>query len=170
MTQAIETLLSVLVEANRNQTAELENLDALLEQQRQALIERDAPTILASLAEQSARIEAVQNTEQQRQRAQENLAAALGVRGEALTLAKISEQAGAAARSLLEPSTAELRTAMERVGRSNADNRRLIEHSLDFVGSMLSALSGSTTATPTYEATGSMRPRAQVETLIDHTA
>lgn len=169
MDQSTEALVHALAGLVKDQVAELRELEVVLREQQSAVAGRDVEAILGTLAGQSAHLEALRRCDAERTRVACRLALALGFSTGTPTLRQLAAAAGGALGAELEALSQHARETLTLVERVNTDNHRLIRESLDFVESMLAALSGRAPAKSTYQQSGAIR-RSQLDTLVDHSA
>lgn len=165
-TEALVRELATLV---KGQVAQLRELEAVLSAQQAAVAARDVDAIVATLGDQTERLEILRQSDAERTRVLALLGSALGVQAGALTLRQLATALGGPLGEELETLSSDGREALAIVGRVNSDNRRLIQESLDFVESMLAALAGRAPAKPTYQESGGLA-RSQVDTIVDQSA
>lgn len=165
----MESLLNDLRTLLAEQVENLKTLETVLCDQRDHLAKRNIQGILASIEEQEKCLARVQEIESNRGGLMKRLSGILGLEQGNVSLKDISEKidpdVGAEIRSMGEA----IRGTLKNIGQVNRNNRKLIEHSLDFVQEMLGAIGGQGTQKRTYGETGSLVPREQARKLVDKT-
>lgn len=166
---ATTALVHELATVVKQQVEELRELEAVLRTQQSAVAGRDVEAILSTLADQTGRLESLRRSDAERARVLALLGAALGLQPGPQTLRQLAATVGGSLGEELLSLSSDGREALAIVSRVNADNRRLIEDSLDFVESMLATLAGRAPAKPTYQESGVIQ-RSQLDTIVDHSA
>ena len=164
-----ETLVRELGALVSRQVAQLRELETVLRAQQAAVAARDVDSILATLADQTQRLDVLRRSDEERTQVLALLGTALGLPTGKLTLRQLGAALGGPLGEELETLSTDGKEALAIVGRVNADNRRMIQDSLDFVESMLAAHAGRAPAKPTYQESGVLA-RAQIDTIVDHSA
>ena len=165
----MESLLNDLRTLLAEQVENLKTLETVLCDQRDYLARRNIQGILTSIEEQEKCLISVQKIEGDRADLMNRLSGILGLEQGNVSLKDISEKidpdVGAEIRSMGEA----IRGTLKNIGRVNRSNRKLIEHSLDFVQEMLGTIGGTGVQKRTYGETGCLVPREQARKLVDKT-
>jgi flagellar biosynthesis/type III secretory pathway chaperone len=163
MSAPVDALVAVLAA----QTAQLQALLGLLEQERTALIRMDAPMVHQVAERKGLLIASVQQLETERDACLRRLAAEHGLPEAPLTLSALARRLGAPAR-LIEAGQ-DLRAALGRVAAMNDGNRVLADHALRHVRGLLDRVRGVLTEAPTYGRAG--QPAGEwTRPVLEHTA
>lgn len=165
----MEALLNDLRTLLARQVESLKTLEEVLAEQRECLVKRDVPGIVRSIATQEEYLKRIQRMEESRLRLVRELARVLGIEPAGATIREISENLDPDVGKELRATAEAARETLEKVGRVNRENRRLIERSLEFVHEMLGALQGRRPSGRTYTPAGGLKPRDQIRTLVDRT-
>lgn len=165
----MESLLNDLRTLLARQVENLKTLEEVLGRQRTCLVQRDVPGIVASIQEQEEHLRRIQRIEESRHRLMRDLAGMLGLSPGRVTLRELSESLDPDVGGELRATAEAARATLDKIGRVNRENRRLIERSLEFIHQTLGALQGRVPPARTYESTGALRPREQSRTLVDRT-
>jgi flagellar biosynthesis/type III secretory pathway chaperone len=166
----VESLLRDLGTLLRQQVENLRALEALIRNQQAALVKRDIPAMVDSISGQEGCLKRIQVMEADRARLMRQISDILGLGPGGITLKELTDNLDPQIGAELRDTGKAIRETLENIGKVNGDNRRLIEHSLDFVQEMLEALTGTPATKRTYEASGSLRSRSQEHKLVDHLA
>ncbi|MFH1278948.1 MAG: flagellar protein FlgN [Candidatus Eisenbacteria bacterium] len=165
----MEALLNDLRTLLARQVESLKTLEEVLGEQRDCLVKRDVPGIVRSISTQEEYLKRIQRMEESRLRLVRGLAGHLGIAPADATIRKISDSLDPDVGRELRATAEAARETLEKVGRVNRENRRLIERSLEFVHDMLGALRGRRPSGRTYTPSGDLKPRDQIRTLVDKT-
>lgn len=165
----MESLLSDLRVLLGEQMENLRSLESAIRQQQVSLTSRDVSGIIESISEQEECLERIQRIERERDRLVTHISSVLGLGSRGVTLRELTEKLDPDVGAQLRSTGEAVRETLMNIGRVNRDNRRLIEHSLEFVQETLSTLSGKGPEKRTYESSGSLRPRSQRQMLLDRT-
>lgn len=165
----METLLNDLRTLLARQVESLKTLEEVLGEQRECLVKRDVPGITRSISKQEEYLKRIQRMEETRVRLVRELARVLGIEPGNATLREISNNLDPDVGEELRATAEAARETLEKVGRVNRENRRLIERSLEFVHETLGAIQGKRPAGRTYTPAGQLNPRDQIRTLVDRT-
>ena len=163
----MKTLLHDLGTLLARQVDQLRTLESLMRSQQQALARKDVEAILESISGQEACLAGIQALEDERVRLMRRISSVLGMGEGAITLRELTDRLEPEVGSELRETGRAIRDTLQNIGRVNQDNRRLIQHSLDFVQEMLAAWTGSVPTKRVYEPSGALSPRPQGRTLID---
>lgn len=163
----MESLLRDLRTLLGQQVENLRTLEEVIQRQRACLVKRDMDGVIDSISEQDRCLERVCKMEEVRARLMAEISDVLGLGPGGITLRELTENLDPGVAQELRSTGEAIRETLEKIGLVNRDNRRLIEHSLEFVQEMLATLSGGGSAVRTYEASGSLRRRPQEHVLVD---
>lgn len=163
----VDDLMAVLAA----EAGECRRLLPLLEDQERALLRADARTALDLFKQQEPVALRLAQLEKGRRMLVGRLAAALGVDGEGLTLAKLLARVPDPPAGLTSL-RAELRDLLDRLGALTRRNGFLVERSLWYVQRLLNHLVSSLAlgAPPTYAATGRAAHAVPALTFVDRRA
>ncbi|MCK4546807.1 MAG: flagellar protein FlgN [Candidatus Eisenbacteria sp.] len=163
----MESLLRDLGVLLAQQVENLKALETLMQNQQKALVRRDVPGILESISGQEACLARIREMEADRAGLMEKISGVLGLGLGGITLKELTENLEPEVGTELRATGRAIRETLENIGRVNSENRRLIEHSLEFVQEMLGALTGAAPTGRTYEASGNLKARSQDHSLVD---
>jgi flagellar biosynthesis/type III secretory pathway chaperone len=166
----LQLMVDALAASLRTEVEQLRTLERTLRAQQQHIASRNVRGLLDCLDGQEQELAALQHTEAERQRMTAEIAARLGLPAASVSLREIAAALGGAAGADLDAHGRTGREAVAIIRRLNGDNRRLLSHALSFVQDLLAAAAGRAPAPATYEASGSMTPRPQLDVLVDHSA
>ena len=165
----MESLLNDLRSLLDRQVENLKILEEVLGRQRDCLVKRDVQGIVDSISEQEQYLERIQRIETDPARLVTEIAGVLGIENSAITFNELSENLDPDVGAELRGTGDAIRETLDKIGRVNRENKKLIERSLDFVHDMLGTISGKGGVARTYEASGNMKARVQERTLVDRT-
>lgn len=154
----------------RAEVEQLRLLEQTLRDQQEHIATRNVRGLLDCLDGQESQLAALQYTEAERQRLTSDIAAGLGLPAARVSLRDIAVALGGPAGADLDAHGRAGREAVAIIRRLNGDNRRLLAHALSFVQDLLAAAAGRSPAPATYEASGTLAPRPQLDVLVDHSA
>jgi flagellar biosynthesis/type III secretory pathway chaperone len=162
----VESLAARLID----QVEQLRVLERTLRDQQEFITARDVQGLLGCLTVQEQQLNALQQTEAARDEITSRIAAALGLDPRHVSFAELRVALGDPVGADLEAHMQAGREAVAIIRRINGDNRRLLTHALNFVQDLLAAMSGRPAPSTTYESSGQIIPRTQLDVIVDHSA
>ena len=166
----LESMVDSLAGLLTTQVEQLRVLERTLRDQQEFIASRNVRGLLDCLDGQDRQLAALQRTEAERRRLMASMADRLGLAPAHVSLGDLSRALGGPAGADLDAHARAGREAVAIIRRINGDNRRLLAHALAFVQDLLSAAAGRAPAPTTYEASGNITPRPQLDVLVDHSA
>jgi flagellar biosynthesis/type III secretory pathway chaperone len=166
----LESMVDGLAILLTTQVEQLRVLERTLRDQQQHIASRDVRCLLDCLDSQDRQLAALQQTEVENRRLMAGIASRLGLEPARVSLGDLSRALGGPAGADLEAHARAGREAVAIIRRINGDNRRLLTHALAFVQDLLAAAAGRIPAPTTYEASGNITARPQLDVLVDHRA
>jgi flagellar biosynthesis/type III secretory pathway chaperone len=149
---------------------QLRVLERTLRDQQEFIADRNVRGLMDCLDGQDRQLAALQQTEAQRRGLMTGIASRLGLAPAQISLRDLSRALGGPAGADLDAHARTGREAVAIIRRINGDNRRLLAHALAFVEDLLAVAAGRTPAPTTYEASGNITSRPQLDVLVDHSA
>lgn len=152
MTNMVDRLLTLLETIDRLYRSLLEALD----RERAALAEVSLPAFMLAGENKTALLERLKDLEDQRAQQIRQLAAALGLPQQGITVSDLAGCLPPAAAARLKVGSRNLRITLNRVHEQNEANRSLLDDSLDFVQNALGMLQNLRRPPSTYRHNGQM--------------
>jgi flagellar biosynthesis/type III secretory pathway chaperone len=163
----VETLLRDFQVLLALEVENLRQLETLMRNQQASLVRRDVAGILESVSGQEECLGRIQSMEEERARLMARISAVLGLGEGGITLRELTENLDPGVGEELRATGKAVRETLENIGRVNAENRRLIQHSLEFVQEMLAALTGGSPGARTYGSSGTLSTEERVRSLVN---
>jgi flagellar biosynthesis/type III secretory pathway chaperone len=166
----LESMVDSLAVLLTSEVQQLRVLERTLLAQQEHIASRNVRGLLDCLDGQEQQLVALQQAEAERRSLITTLAGRLGLAPGSVSLLDLSRALGGPAGASLEEHARAGREAVAIIRRINTDNRRLLTHALAFVQDLLAAAAGRVPAPTTYEASGNITARPQLDVLVDHRA
>jgi len=163
----VETLLRDFQALLTLEVENLRRLETLMRNQQASLVRRDVGGILESVSGQEECLGRIQSMEEERARLMARISEVLGLGEGGITLRQITEHLDPGVGEELRATGKAVRETLENIGRVNGENRRLIQHSLEFVQEMLAALAGDGLPVRTYGSSGTLSAEKRVRSLVN---